>query len=429
MESSHPSPSRYKLAVSAALLLLLGTLAWGTMSQPVHPLHWGSSPNSGSGYDYFHYYLTVNALDLGIPNVYSSQDLQSLSQALSRDLVDGGWQVADNHPLPFYLAYIPLAKLDFHRGYTIHLWMQICLWLAAVAALCRYCLSNRLQAWVVTVLLGCWAFALGIAGDNIVLGQIGMALTFTLVFAFILDAVDYQRMAGIMLAMAILMKLYPALLLVYFWQRRRYETMVWTFGTLIALGISAGLQWGFGHYLNYWQMLTAQLEYQTVVSNQSLMALLGQTGLRYSPWGLKIANLLLISGASAGLWLAGKRWGLAGCNRALLHYSAFVLVSMILSPLSWGHHHMLLVIPIVAFLSILLNATSEIPVAWNLGGAAAICLLLASEGETVSRAWVKVWHYQACCYYIPLGLMLLILAFVLLSWRQQGQTSQGPETP
>ncbi len=396
-----------------ALLLLLVLSGW--YSFPRHPLLLGDLPAQG-GYDYFYFFATTRALEAGLQEVYLSDEMG----LFSRNLSDGRWEIRGNHPLPFYLLYRPLARLDFQTGYLVHLWLGFGLYAVGVLTLTRTLIPEPRLAWAMTALLAAGGLVLGPGVDNLWLGQVGHHLTFALCMAFVLGTSGRPAGAGFFLALAVLLKLYPALLALYFLRRGNWQVVAWMAGTLLTLGLISGLTWGFGHYAHFLEW-AARTGYRSVLSNQSLMGLLALLfGEDASP-GLKVFNLLALIGTSAGLLAAGRRWGGDSRTRQALEFSAWVLAATILAPLSWAHHHLVLLLPLVAFASL----AQEDPGNRNFGllGMGLVCLTWFLEGEVVTRDWIRTLHYQVCLWRVGLTMLGLILAACLV-----GMARTPPQT-
>jgi hypothetical protein len=399
--------ARLRLSPSASILVMLVlVILLGWYSFPRHPLLLRDLPEQG-GYDYFYFFATTRALEAGLEEVYLSDEMGRFSLELSQ----GRWEIRGNHPLPFYLLYRPLARLDFQTGYLVHLWLGLGLYAVGVVTLTRNLIREPRLAWAISALLTAGGLLLGPGVDNIWLGQIGHHLAFALAMTFVLGSSGRPAGAGFFLALAVLFKLYPALLALYYLRRGNWQTVAWMVGTLVILGLVSGLLWGFGHYANFLEWAT-RTGYRSVLSNQSLMGLLALLfGEDASP-RLKVLNLLALGGVSAGLLAAGRRWGGDSRPRQALEFSAWVLASTILAPLSWAHHHLVLLLPLLAFAAL----AYEDPENRNFGflGMGLVCLTWFLEGEVVTRDWIRTLHYQVCLWRIGLAMLSLIMGACLV---------------
>lgn len=392
-------------SASWILGMLVGLILLGIYSFPRHPLLLPDLAQQG-GYDYFYFFATTQALDAGVRDVYLSEEMARFS----RELSDGRWEIRGNHPLPFYLLYTGLARLDFGTGYLVHLWLGVALYALGVVGLCLSTLPDRRLGLAMAALLAVACLVTGPGVDNLWLGQVGFVLSFALCMAFVLGVSGREVGAGVFLALAILLKLYPAVLALFYLRRGQWRVVASAAATLALSGLVAGGLWGFGHYANFLEW-SAATGYRSVLSNQSLMGLLALILGEDATGPLKFLNLVLLGGAVAGMLAAGRRWGGPSREAALLEYSAWVLVSMILAPLSWAHHHLALVLPLVGFAALALRQSGHR--AFGLGGVGLMAVFWLLEGEVVTRDWVRALHYQYCLYRVGLLMLLLLLAACL----------------
>ena len=100
-----------------------------------------------------------------------------------------------------------------------------------------------------------------------------------------------------------------------------------------------------------------------------------------------------------------------------LDYSTWILLMLVLSPLSWSHHHLALLIPFLAIIAALHNGS--LPNANKLLWAALAvgCMLFVIDGETLHGsigAILYILFYMA--FYYKLVLLLMVIWEVLLAW-------------
>jgi len=401
------------------MLVLLLLLGW--YSFPRHPLLLDDLSEQG-GYDYFYFFSTTRALEAGLEEVYLSDEMGRFS----RELSEGRWEIRGNHPLPFYLLYRPLARLDFQTGYLVHLWLGLGLYAVGVATLARALIPEPRLAWTISALLTAGGLLLGPGVDNLWLGQVGHHLTFALAMTFVLGSAGRPAGAGFFLALAVLLKLYPALLALYYLRRGNWQVVAWMAGTLLALGLISGLTWGFGHYAHFLEW-AARTGYRSVLSNQSLMGLLALFFGEEAGPGLKAFNLLALTGASAGLLAAGRRWGGDSRTRQALEFSAWILASTILAPLSWAHHHLVLLLPLLAFAALAYEGPDHR--SFGFLGMGLVCLTWLLEGEVVTRDWVRTLHYQVCLWRVGLAMLGMVMGACLVGMaRTASQKDSAPGT-
>lgn len=442
------------------VLAFLSLIGWLLHPQLVQFL---SDPaTNGGGYDFFHYYASVKALQDGAANIYDPQLMKEYSLALS----EGRWAVFDNHPLPFYLLYIPFTQGSLANGYIKHAFWQYFLYAAGLLLLCRHFFadSDKKIAWLTWALLIVGSFSWGVWLDNFLLGQVGGLFFFSLAAVLVCAWKKQDFLCGLALAVAILLKLYPVLLIVWLLAKRRYKAVGYCIFTLAMLSLSAGLQWGFFRFSQYAQFLFTEQSYQEVASNQSLMTLVNACLYDVSPLVIKLINVALLTAGAAFLWhngakvqsaeIVGEQTSdndsadniscgniigsgkasiasiAATCSNATagrsgsdnftllaLDYSTWILLMLILSPLSWSHHHLALLIPFLAIIvalhnGSLPNASKQLWAALAIG-----CTLFVIDGETLHGpigAILYILFYMA--FYYKLVLLLMIIWEGMLVW-------------
>ena len=360
-------------------------------------------------------------------------------------LSEGRWAVFDNHPLPFYLLYIPFTQGSLASGYIKHAFWQFFLYAAGLLLLCRHFLadSDKKIAWITWALLPVGSFSWGVWLDNFLLGQVGGLFFFSLATVVVCTWKKQDFLCGLALAIAILLKLYPALLIVWLLAKRRYKAVGYCVFTLAMLALSAGLQWGFFRFGQYAQFLLTEQSYQEVASNQSLMTLVSACLYDVSPLVIKLINVALLATGAALLWRNGAKVQVAeitseqtnsnsdsndsgsGSGNSgsdnftllALDYSTWILLMLMLSPLSWSHHHLALLIPFLAIIAALHNgslpnASKQLWAALAIG-----CTLFVIDGETLHGpigSILYILFYMA--FYYKLILLLMAIWEGLLVW-------------
>lgn len=470
MDNSFVSKHK-KIIFCWIILVFLSLVGW-----LLHPQLAQFSTNpaaNGGGYDFFHYYASVKALQDGAANIYDPQFMKEYSLALS----EGRWAIFDNHPLPFYLLYIPFTQGSFANGYIKHAFWQFFLYAAGLLLLCRHFFadSDKKIAWLTWALLTVGSFSWGVLLDNFLLGQVGGLFFFSLAAVLVCAWKKQDFLCGLALAIAILLKLYPVVLLIWLLAKRCYKAVGYCVFTLAMLSLSAGLQWGFFRFGQYVQFLFTEQSYQEVASNQSLMTLVNACLYDVSPFVIKLINVALLAAGAAFLWhngakvqsaeiaseqtnsnsestdssniIGSKNDNIASsdptCSNATadrsgsknsgsdnftllaLDYSTWILLMLVLSPLSWSHHHLALLIPFLAIIAALHNGS--LPNAGKLLWAALAigCMLFVIDSETLHGpigAILYILFYMA--FYYKLVLLLMVIWEGLLVWCMRKKSSE-----
>lgn len=204
--------------------------------------------------------------------------------------------------------------------------------------------------------------------SNLVMGQVSVALT----IATIVDALAFRsrRGQGVLVGIAGAAKLTPLLFVPFFWltgQRRAALQASITFA--LCTGLSA-LVWPHDSWRYWTKEVVSSTRTQGLIGkggNQSLLGMAAHTT-RVGP-GLRGAWLVAAVAVGAlGLWQAVRR------ERVGDHLAAVVLcglVTVVVSPLSWTHHQLWLVL----LAAVALSPNVALQVAW-----CALVLLVTHPG-------------------------------------------------
>jgi len=268
------------------------------------------------------------------------------------------------YPPFFALAAAPLSFASFSTARAAWLGMDLLLlglFLAIYLSWRRRdgTPAQGLELGLIAVTLGLeflpliWALAIG---------QTSLLLLALLAGTLLLAKRGHDGAAGCLLGIATAIKLTPALAVIYFAVRGRGRLAAVAGGVFAAANLAAvatlGLQANLKFYLEIVPMMSRGTSY---FLNQSLAGTFGrlvgggdvrQVALESS--ALVGAFSLITGGALVAITARtmlrpGRAGGAHGLPRGLtldLEYSAVLLLTLILSPISWSHHYVLAVIPL-----------------------------------------------------------------------------------
>lgn len=157
---------------------------------------------------------------------------------------------APMYPPPFYILVAPLFHFNFSTAFL--------LWSAANTL---FALAAVYAAWRAVNARGNWglvaAAALTLAAnptvDNFYLGQANILMALIVAGGIWAYARGRAYLAGVLVGAATLLKLFPAVLLIYFVLRRRHRELVAAVATLAAAGVISAVAWGPGIWVSYLQ--------------------------------------------------------------------------------------------------------------------------------------------------------------------------------
>lgn len=264
-----------------------------------------------------------------------------------KETSEASWVQA--HPPGMSLLIAPLVAVFGYQGAFFVFGLISLIALAILLRLIRIGPAARWStatvALVVLLVLG-W--------DPVVMalrnGQTGILLATLLVLAWYALRQDKPVWAGIAVAVAACIKVYPAYLLVYFFLRNRRAFASGAITGAILLGISLALA-GKANFLGYQQTAAVVIgEYAAHPGNMSLLGLVSRTVLephRYAVYGkhMELAiGLIVTSALSLLLWRSSKSYNKD--DRMDLEYATVMICMMLLSPICWQHYLPLALFPL-----------------------------------------------------------------------------------
>jgi alpha-1,2-mannosyltransferase len=170
--------------------------------------------------------------------------------------------------------------------------------------------------------------------ETLLIGQINIFVTLAMVGTWLLAEQRRDTMAGAALALAIALKLSPALLLVYFIVTGRWRVVAATIITLGILTLIPLLQFGITPLVEF-ASVTVQTSIGTVVSPFNLSVLTVMTAL-----GIPAASLMHKLLLVALVLLAAR---LVRCGARMEAFALLWITLLVLSPLVWLHHFVFVV--------------------------------------------------------------------------------------
>ena len=247
------------------------------------------------------------------------------------------------HPPFSLITAVPMVALFGPHG------TALCVDLLSLAGLCLIIilvsksdaiqLSSRLAALAFAAMLA-WEPTLSLLRQ----GQSGLLIAPLLVLGWFLLRRGRPVLAGIPLGVATCLKLYPGLLLVYLLFRHR-RALASALLTILVLSAAPVPFVGWRIYPEYYSSarIIAKM-YGNYPANLSLLGLLTKNGLPVSGAFVGLVGLVVVG---AVIWRLQKTTKPQLGNRFDLEFSLFLILMLLLSPISWDHYWVLLILPIV----------------------------------------------------------------------------------
>ena len=284
----------------------------------------------------------------------------------------------NRYPVFLFLLIAPLSRLSLPTAVII--WYLLNL---ALFAWSYYLLINSLPQetpggkpiWKILPLI----LILGILADNLYLGQMNILLLFLIGLTLLLHQRGKEFAAGFTLALGIALKLTPLLLLLYFIYRRRVKLTLATIISLIILlsllpipflgwernfellssfyqqvikpTVSGGIGYSIGAYRHTNQSLAAflfRLLARTpadTISGKTVYANIADLSEETISLIIKIADLIII--VLLAIFLRQRTSLKEGAFIPFFEYSLIVMAMLLISPISWISHFILLTIPYI----------------------------------------------------------------------------------
>jgi hypothetical protein len=256
---------------------------------------------------------------------------------------------------PFYgMLFVPWVFQDGERILFFHRVLN-CMLIGATAIV-------WLRMW------GLRLFSLGAASvlillnfrpmtDTLAFGQIDLALLLALTLALWALRADRDVLAGVLIALGTLFKIYPVLLLAFLVIKRRWWGLAgFALGMLLFNGVALAVMGWEMHRVYLTEVLPSIGGTTSWVENQTISGFLARFAA--SPTEAEIFKNRAL--AMLGLGISGLV-GLAGCVLVLpqarsrdttfaLHYSLFPLLMVLVVPAAWMHYETLLFLPFALLL-------------------------------------------------------------------------------
>ncbi len=324
------------------------------------------------------------------------------------------------HPPFDALLFAPLALLPYN-----------------LAALLWSALSFALYVWIAITIIGeldiqlaghwrilligmglCWYPLL----MHIALGQLSLLIVGCLIGCWALLRHQRDGWAGVLLGLACLIKLYPALLVLVLLLRRRWRAAGAALGTIAAGGLLTLLLVGPGDVLRYGMQVISQATGEHGLSpvNASLAGVLGRL-LSTGPWvtplvdAPRAASALFVLIALGLLTLLARQQTrlaptAAGDDRA---WALGCIAMLLLSPITWQHSFPALLLP----LGLLLRNAQLRPERAGIALLLLTALLVSLPDVSLARVLMNYYSPYNMPWFAALALLAPTIGMALLWWQ------------
>ncbi|MGV0744604.1 glycosyltransferase 87 family protein [Mycolicibacterium sp. XJ870] len=314
---------------------------------------------------------------------------------------EGGLDLPFTYPPLAAIAFAPFAWLSLPAAsWAITITTLLLLIVSTVIVL------TRLDVWPHTTVTSepawlrrCWLAAAVVAPavihlepirSNFEFGQINVVLMTLVIADCVPRRTPWPR--GVLLGLAIALKLTPAVFLLYFVLRRDVHSLLRTAAAAIVATL-AGFVLAWTDSLEYWTQTvrnTDRIGTATLNTNQNIAGALARLGLGEGPrfllWMLACFAVLALT-----VWAARRALRSATSESSVLALICVAMFGLVVSPVSWSHHWVwalptLLVTGIVAY-----QRRNALLTALTLAGIALLVWtpidLLPEHKETTASLW------------------------------------------
>lgn len=179
------------------------------------------------------------------------------------------------------------------------------------------------------------------------MGQINLFLLFLIILTFYLYQTKRLGWAGMTLAIAVSVKLTPVVFLLFFLRKNEWRVLISLILSSFAIVGLSMYAFGWGLTEQYWLEIFPSLPTigNSVYYNQSLAGFLARLELTNQVAGA--INFLVMIGLLAVSWLLIQPRRLQPLQN-LLEFGLLIIIVLLVGGLTWQHHLVLLIIPLLA---------------------------------------------------------------------------------
>jgi len=307
------------------------------------------------------YYIAAKGIRERI-NIYCEREFQNLADSIfGKSLII----------LPY--IYTPilaqmivfLSTIDYNQYFLIFLITNTVLTFACLY-LIYYLLELKKEKAKITVL-----FLFALLFNNIPLfltinyGQLNILVFFFILTSLAFDKKNKQFISSAFLVLAVLMKMYPALFMIYYAFKKRFKYIFYSIIYLIIIFSISSLFFGINYWTEFFKMSIQSFlygvkpvfffDFNTYINNNSLNAFLTQLFIKFNIsrdlvtpiFFILLLLLLVIFWKKIRLFLKIENQNFS--------ISILLLLCLILSTISWQHHYMIMLFPLAYFFKLIIN--------------------------------------------------------------------------
>ncbi len=269
-----------------------------------------------------------------------------------------------SHPAPHppFLAIlsIPFSGLTIDQVIVVWFVFEV-LCLAAIAIMLTYLWKGKvhwlLAGFLVFILLAWYPVMV-----DLLFGQLTILLTTLLLAALLAWRKDRKILAGVLAGFTVAIKMFTWPLIIYFALKKDWRTFISSCITVVGLNLLALIVMGIGPISDYYLRVTLQVSaiYHSFLKNYSLWSIgyrlfegtrpIGGNYISAPPM-LNLPQMapVVSVGLAAAFLLAGLIWAIRSRDKDIA-FSIMLCVIVAVSPISWDHYYIMVMISLVILL-------------------------------------------------------------------------------
>jgi hypothetical protein len=268
------------------------------------------------------------------------------------------------HPAPYppFVAILGIPLTLFSHNYAIIVWFileMVCL--SATACMLTALWKGRVD-WVRAIFILFLLLSWYPVMVDLLYGQLTILLTTLLLAALLVFKKDYKILAGLLIGLSIAIKMITWPLIIYFALKKEWRTMLSSGITALGLNLIALIVLGIGPIMDYYLRVTMQVSeiYHSFLKNYSLWSIgyrlfegtrpIGGDFISAPPL-VNLPNVapIVSAGLAAAFLFAGLIWAIRSADKDIA-FSIIVCVIVAVSPISWDHYYVMIIISLVVML-------------------------------------------------------------------------------
>jgi hypothetical protein len=268
------------------------------------------------------------------------------------------------HPAPYppFVAILGIPLTWFSHSNAIIVWFifeMICL--STIAGMVTILWRGRVD-WVRTIFILFLLLTWYPVMVDLLYGQLTILLTALLLAALLAFKKDQKVLAGLLIGLSISIKMITWPLIIYFALKKEWRTVLSSGITALGLNLIALLVMGFSPFMDYYLRVTLQVSaiYHSFLKNYSLWSIgyrlfegtrpIG-SGYISAPPLIYLPDLapLMSAGLAGAFLIVGLIWAIRSEDSDIA-YSILVCVTVAISPISWDHYYVMIIICLVVMM-------------------------------------------------------------------------------